>query len=79
VGSLVVATVVGLGLVTNTTFTWLGWWADGVFESSSLGLFVAFLLAGLLYALVGRFAAPRRAPAEGPAPLEPPVPAASAR
>lgn len=79
VGSLVVATVVGLGLVTNGTFTWLGWWAGGVFESSSLGLFVAFVLAGLLYALTARFAAPRPAPVGAPAPLEARVPAGSAR
>jgi purine-cytosine permease-like protein len=80
VGSLVVATVVGLGLVTNATFTWLGWWADGVFESSSLGLFVAFVLAAVLYALTSRFATPRPAPAqEAPAPVEQPMTAAGAR
>jgi nucleobase:cation symporter-1, NCS1 family len=55
VGAFLVATVVGLGLVTNSTFTWLGWWASGVFESSSLGLFVAFVLAALLYAIGSRF------------------------
>lgn len=62
-GSFLVATVVGLGLVVNSTFTWLGWWARGVFESSSLGLFVAFGLAGLLYALTGRLLVGRAGPA----------------
>ncbi len=43
--------VIGLGLITSTTqgFTWLGWWAKGAFEGSSLGLLVAFLVAGAIY------------------------------
>jgi purine-cytosine permease-like protein len=79
VGAFVVATVVGLGLVTNATFTWLGWWASGVFESSSLGLFVAFVLAAVLYAAGSRFGPRRREPVAQPAPVEPAVPAAGAR
>jgi NCS1 family nucleobase:cation symporter-1 len=49
--------VVGLGLITSTTtgFTWLGWWAKGAFAGSSLGLLVAFVVAGLVY---GVWAAP---------------------
>jgi NCS1 family nucleobase:cation symporter-1 len=45
--------VAGLGLITSTTkgFTWLGWWAKGPFAGSSLGLLVAFVVAGLLYGL----------------------------
>jgi len=45
--------VAGLGLITSTTkgFTWLGWWAKGPFARSSLGLLVAFVVAGLLYGL----------------------------
>jgi NCS1 nucleoside transporter family len=52
--AFLLAVVVGLGLVTNATFTWLGWWARGVFEASSLGLLAAFLLAGEVYAVAGR-------------------------
>ncbi len=65
VGAFVVASVVGLSLVTNTTFTWLGWWATGVFESSSLGLFVAFVLAGALYAAARWMAPESHAPGRG--------------
>ncbi len=52
-----VGVTVGLGLITSTTtgFTWLGWWAKGAFAGSSLGLLVAFLVAGALY---GAWAAP---------------------
>jgi len=48
-----IGVVVGLGLITSTTagFTWLGWWAKGPFEGSSLGLLVAFVVAGLVYGL----------------------------
>src|SRR6266496_3901239 len=48
-----VGVVAGLGLITSTTrgFTWLGWWAKGAFAGSSLGLLVAFVVAGLLYGL----------------------------
>lgn len=51
--ALVVAVIVGLGLVTTTVnwLHWLGWWAKGPFASSSLGLIVAFFLAGILYAV----------------------------
>jgi nucleobase:cation symporter-1, NCS1 family len=46
-----IGVVAGLGLITSTTkgFTWLGWWAKGAFEGSSLGLLVAFVVAGLVY------------------------------
>ena len=60
-GAFLVAVVVGLGLVTNATFTWLGWWAWGPFEASSLGLLVAFVLAGAIYAVAGPIAARPRA------------------
>jgi NCS1 family nucleobase:cation symporter-1 len=48
-----IGVVVGLGLITSTTkgFTWLGWWAKGAFQGSSLGLLVAFVAAGLVYGL----------------------------
>jgi hypothetical protein len=35
----------------TTGFTWLGWWAKGAFAGSSLGLLVAFVVAGLVYAV----------------------------
>lgn len=45
--------VIGLSLITSTTrgFTWLGWWAKGAFKGSSLGLLIAFLVAGAIYGL----------------------------
>src|SRR6266496_2123697 len=62
-----IGVVVGLGLITSTTagFTWLGWWAKGAFAGSSLGLLVAFLVAGAVY---GLWATPaRRAQGRRPA------------
>src|SRR6266508_4503694 len=61
-----VGVVIGLGLITSTTrgFTWLGWWAKGAFEGSSLGLLVAFLVAGAVYGLWN--AAARRSPSGAP-------------
>jgi NCS1 family nucleobase:cation symporter-1 len=62
--------VIGLSLITSTTagFTWLGWWAKGAFAGSSLGLLVAFLVAGAIYALYGlrAGAATRRTPSGEP-------------
>lgn len=63
IGAFLVATVVGLGLVTNATFTWLGWWARGPFAASSLGLLAAFLVGAALYAVLGPAWAVRRAAA----------------
>lgn len=62
VGSLVAATVAGWGLVTSTSpvFSWAGYLLrfvggrDGAVGGSSIGLFIGFLLAGVLYALAGR-------------------------
>jgi purine-cytosine permease-like protein len=61
--------VIGLGLITSTTkgFTWLGWWAKGAFKGSSLGLLVAFLVAGAIYGLWATTAA-RRSPSRQPTP-----------
>jgi nucleobase:cation symporter-1, NCS1 family len=76
VASFVVAVVIGLSLITSTAriFSWVGWWAKSdVFSGSSLGLLVAFVLAGLLYLalnLAPFTAALRpaeRSPAGGPA------------
>jgi purine-cytosine permease-like protein len=65
--SWLVGVVVGLSLITSTTqgFTWLGWWAKGAFEGSSLGLLVAFLIAGAIY---GVWVAATRRPTRQPAP-----------
>lgn len=58
--SLVVATFIGLGLVTSTTFTWLGYLLDpfggktGAIGSSSIGIAIAFVIAGVLYAILSR-------------------------
>jgi len=55
--ALVVATVVGLGLVTSTTsaFSWLGYFLGpfggktGAIGSSSIGILISFLIGFLLY------------------------------
>jgi purine-cytosine permease-like protein len=49
-----VAAAVGLGLITSSVswLSWLGWWAHGPFASSSIGVLVAFVVAGVLYALL---------------------------
>jgi len=64
-----VGVVIGLGLITSTTkgFTWLGWWAKGAFQGSSLGLLVAFVAAGLVYGLWAVPASRRPQPHERPA------------
>jgi NCS1 family nucleobase:cation symporter-1 len=64
-----VGVVIGLGLITSTTkgFTWLGWWAKGAFQGSSLGLLVAFFAAGLVYGLWAVPASRRPRPHEQPA------------
>ncbi len=63
---LVVGTVIGWGLVTNTYAEWLGWQgylfgpADGAFRAdwgfSNLGVLVALLIGFLGYLLLGRSA-----------------------
>jgi nucleobase:cation symporter-1, NCS1 family len=61
--------VIGLSLITSTTkgFTWLGWWAKGAFAGSSLGLLVAFVVAGAVYGLWSSAVA-RRTPSGEPTP-----------
>jgi nucleobase:cation symporter-1, NCS1 family len=69
VTAFVVATVVGLGLVTSTSpvFSWVGYLLrfvggrKGAFGGSSIGLFVGFAVAGVLYALLSPVLARRRA------------------
>jgi len=66
IGLLVVGTVVGWGLVTNTYAEWLAWQgylfgpADGAFRAdwgfSNLGVLVALLIGFLGYLLLGRSA-----------------------
>jgi NCS1 family nucleobase:cation symporter-1 len=59
--SFLVASFVGLGLVTSQApiFTWVGYllrwfgWEDSALASSSIGLFIGFILAGALYAILG--------------------------
>jgi hypothetical protein len=62
--------VIGLSLITSTTkgFTWLGWWAKGAFAGSSLGLLVAFVVAGAVYGLWSSAVARRRTPSGEPTP-----------
>jgi hypothetical protein len=52
-----VAVIVGFGLIQTTVpiswLSWLGWWARGPFKGSSLGILVAFAVAGVLYGLLG--------------------------
>ncbi|HEX5936293.1 MAG TPA: cytosine permease [Actinomycetota bacterium] len=55
-----VATFIGLGLIVSTAsiFSWVGYllrwfgWDDGALAGSSIGVFVGFLLAGSLYAIL---------------------------
>lgn len=74
VGSMVLATAVGWGLVTSASpaFSWVGYLLrfaggrKGAIGGSSLGLIIGFLLAAILYtALTGL--AGRRRPGPGPA------------
>ena len=58
-GSFLLAVFVGLSLTKNFRFTWVGWWARGIFENSLLGLLVAFAIAALLYAVLSRVFGPR--------------------
>lgn len=72
VASFLVAGFVGLGLVSSAPtgepawiFSWVGYllrwfrWEDTAFGSSSLGLLLAFVIAGVLYAILSRGAASR--------------------
>jgi NCS1 family nucleobase:cation symporter-1 len=72
VTSFLVAGFVGLGLVSSAPtgepawiFSWVGYllrwfkWEETAFGSSSLGLLLAFAIAGILYATFSRGAAPR--------------------
>lgn len=62
--SLVIATAVGWGLVTSTSpvFSWVGYLlrfaggTKGAIGASSIGLFIGFALAGVLYAVLARTA-----------------------
>ena len=64
-----VAVVVGLGLVTSTAalFSWTGYLLgavggkQGAVGASSIGLWVAFVLAGAIYAVLAPLAARRSA------------------
>jgi nucleobase:cation symporter-1, NCS1 family len=65
--AFLVAAFVGLGLVTSTApiFSWVGYllrwfgWEDSALASSSIGLFIGFILAGALYAILGTLAPAR--------------------
>jgi purine-cytosine permease-like protein len=67
VASFLAAAFVGLGLVTSTApiFSWVGYllrwfgWEDSALASSSIGLFIGFILAGALYAILSALAPPR--------------------
>jgi hypothetical protein len=58
---------VGLGLVTSQApiFKWVGYllrwfgWEDSALASSSIGLFIGFILAGALYAILSALAPAR--------------------
>jgi nucleobase:cation symporter-1, NCS1 family len=64
------ATVIGLGLVQSTAavFAWTGYLLDlvggedGVIATSSIGLLIAFVVAGLLYGVLAPSLAPERRP-----------------
>jgi purine-cytosine permease-like protein len=67
--SFLVAAFVGLGLVTSTApiFSWVGYllrwfgWEDSALASSSIGLFIGFILAGTLYAILSKLVPARSA------------------
>jgi NCS1 family nucleobase:cation symporter-1 len=78
VGAFLIADFVGLGLVTSTSPVfehWVGYLLgpfggkSGAVGTSSIGLLIAFVVAGVLYAvfsvLLGRSRAPQPAPATG--------------
>lgn len=58
--SLLAASFIGLGLVTSTTFGFLGYLlgpfggATGPIGSSSIGIAIAFVIGGVLYAILSR-------------------------
>jgi NCS1 family nucleobase:cation symporter-1 len=62
VASFLVAVFIGLGLVTSGAwvFSWAGYllrwfgWEETAFGSSSLGLLISFVVAGVLYAVLSR-------------------------
>jgi len=68
IGAFLVATFVGLGLVNSTSpvFSWVGYLLrfvggrDGALGGSSIGLFVGFVVAGILYAVLSPLAARSR-------------------
>jgi len=76
--SWVVAVVVGLGLVTSTAsiFSWVGYLLplfggdSGALAGSSLGLVIAFALAGILYAVLSAAIPPERRVIRTRAPIE---------
>lgn len=68
--SFLIATVIGLGLVQSTAavFAWTGYLLglvggeDGAIATSSIGLLIAFLVAGLLYRILAPSLVPERRP-----------------
>lgn len=69
VASFLIAAFVGLGLVTSTAaiFSWVGYllrwfgWDTGALAGSSIGLLIAFVFAGVLYAILSRVVPQRSA------------------
>jgi NCS1 family nucleobase:cation symporter-1 len=67
VAAFLIAAFVGLGTVTSTAwiFSWAGYllswfgWEDTAFATSSVGLLLAFAIAGVLYAVLSRRAVDR--------------------
>ena len=67
--AFLVASFVGLGLVTSSApiFSWVGYllrwfgWEDSALASSSIGLFIGFVLAGALYAVLSTLVPARSA------------------
>jgi NCS1 family nucleobase:cation symporter-1 len=67
--AFLVASFVGLGLVTSSApiFSWVGYllrwfgWEDSALASSSIGLFIGFILAGALYAVLSKLVPVRSA------------------
>jgi nucleobase:cation symporter-1, NCS1 family len=72
VGALVIATIIGLGLVVSTTFSFLGYLlgplggASGPIGSSSIGIFIAFVIGGVLYPILRRIVPQVSVPAPQP-------------
>lgn len=71
--ALIVATVIGLGLVTSTTaaFRWVGYFLGpfggktGAIGSSSIGILIAFVIGGVIYAALALGQARAGHPARG--------------